>query len=98
MDISYPSDETPENNILRLIAFISKCLLEVERRYSNIQWETLALLHGIEKFHHYCFAKEASMITDQKPLVAILQIWSHIVTEITVHTTQNSPIQSKHTT
>ena len=30
------------------------------------------ILHGLEKFHHYCFARVACIISDQKPLVAIL--------------------------
>ena len=30
------------------------------------------MLHGLEKFHHYCFAYEVHIITDNKPLVAIM--------------------------
>ena len=28
------------------------------------------MLHGLEKFHHYCFAKEVNVTTDHRPLVA----------------------------
>ena len=38
--------------------------------YSNIEWEVSDTLHGLGKFHHYCLAKEAHVITDHKPLVA----------------------------
>ena len=38
------------------------------------------------KFHHYCFARKVSIITDNKPLVAILKRHGNTVTE----TTQNS--------
>ena len=31
------------------------------------------ILHGLEKFHHYCFAREVSIITDHKPLLAIFK-------------------------
>ena len=37
---------------------------------SNIKREVLGILHGLEKFHHCCFAWELLIITDHKPLVA----------------------------
>ena len=40
-----------------------------ERRYSNIDVEVLAILPSIEKFYHYCFAREVNIITDHKTLV-----------------------------
>ena len=40
-----------------------------ECRYSNIKCEALGILHGLEKFHHYCFGREVLVITDHKPLV-----------------------------
>ena len=40
--------------------------------YSNIEQKALGMLHGLEKFQHYCFAKEVCKITDLKPLVAML--------------------------
>ena len=33
--------------------------------------KSLAILHGLEKFHHYCFAREVTIITDYNPLVEI---------------------------
>ena len=45
----------PQNITLQPIAFTSKSLTGVEWRYSNIKWEALGILHGLEKFHHYCF-------------------------------------------
>ena len=32
------------------------------------------MLHGLEKFHHYCFARKMCIITDHKPLGAILSM------------------------
>ena len=52
---------------------MSKSLTSAETHYSNIEREVLGMLHGPEISHHYCFACEVSMITDQEPLVAILR-------------------------
>ena len=48
-------DTAPDNTILCPIAFESKCLTSAEQRYHNIEHEMLGILHGLEKFHHYCF-------------------------------------------
>ena len=61
----------PNNTILHPITFASKSLTGTEWRYSNIEREALDILHGLEKFHHYCFAREVHIITNHKPLVAI---------------------------
>ena len=45
----------PHNITLCPIAFTSKGLTGVEQGYSNIECEALGILHGLEKFHHYCF-------------------------------------------
>ena len=63
----------PDNTILHPIAFASKSLTGTECRYSNIEREALGILHGLEKFHHYCFAREVHIITDHKPLVTIFK-------------------------
>ena len=68
---SYHRDEAPDNNILRTVTFLSKSLSALERRYSNIEREALATLHGLEKFQHYCFCGEVNIITDHKPQVAV---------------------------
>ena len=63
----------PDNTILCPTSFASKSLTGAEYRYSNIERETLGILHGLEKFHHSCFAREVHIITDHKPLVAIFK-------------------------
>ena len=40
--------------------------------YSKIEREGLGIPHGVEKFYHYCFAHEVHVITEHKPLVAIM--------------------------
>ena len=47
-------DMVPDNTILCPIAFASKSLTDAEHRYSNIERETLDILHGLKRFHHYC--------------------------------------------
>ena len=64
-------DEVPDNVTLCPTTFASKSLLSAEQCYSNIEQEALGKLHGLEKFHHYCFAKEVCVISDHKALVAI---------------------------
>ena len=47
-----------------------------------------------KKLHHYCFAREVSIITDHKTLVAILKKrCSNTITETTANSTQNTQIQ-----
>ena len=58
---------------LQPIAFASKSLTSTEHRYSNLEREALGILHHLEKFHHYCFTRDVTVITDHKPLVAIFK-------------------------
>ena len=62
----------PDNTNLHPIAFASKSLTGAEQRYSNIKQGALGILHGLEKFHHYCFGREVLIITDHK-LVSIFK-------------------------
>ena len=62
-----------DNTILCPIAFASKSLTGAEDRYSNIRREVLGILYGLKKFHHYCFMREISLITNYKPLVSIFK-------------------------
>ena len=76
------------------IAFVSKSLKGAEHRYSNIEHEALSFLHGLEKFHHYCFGREVLVITDHKLLVSIFKKrCGHTVTMHPAHTTNNPSIQ-----
>ena len=69
-NMSCHRDEVQDNGILRPIAFASKSLNGAENRYSSIEREALGILYGLEKFHHYCFAREVSIIMNHKPFVA----------------------------
>ena len=65
-------DEVPDNETLSQIAFASKSLSSTGWWYRNIERKALGILHRLKKFDHYCFAKEVYVITDHKPLVAMV--------------------------
>ena len=52
----YPRNEAPYNTTLWPIALSSKSLKSMETHYSTIERQTPGILHGLEKFHHYCFS------------------------------------------
>ena len=69
----YQKDTAPDNTILCPIAFVSKSLTGAKQRYSNIKCKVLGILHGLEKFHHYCCGGEVLVITDHKLMVSIFK-------------------------
>lgn len=56
-----------------IVAYISRTLSETERRYSQIEKETLALTWAAERFYEYITGIKIIMETDHKPLLQILQ-------------------------
>ena len=70
---SCPKDKAPDNSILKPIMFAGKSLPSAERRCSNIKREALGILHGLRKIHHYCFAREVSIIPDHRLLIAVFK-------------------------
>ena len=54
------------------VAFASKSLTPAETNYSNIEGECLAIVHGIQRFHHYLYGRSFTIISDHKPLEVIL--------------------------
>ena len=63
----------PDNTILCPITFVSKSLMGAECRYSNIKCKALGILHGLDKFHHYCFSREVLIITDHKLILSMFK-------------------------
>ena len=61
---SCPKDKASKNSILRPIVFARKRLSSAEGRYSNNEREALGIQNALEKFHHYCFVREVSIVTD----------------------------------
>ena len=52
----------------RVIGYASRCLSDVERRYSQTEKEALALVWACERFNMYVFGREFELETDHKPL------------------------------
>lgn len=55
----------------RIIAYASRCLTDVERRYSQTEKEALAIVWACEKFHPYVYGLHFELHTDHKPLQTI---------------------------
>jgi hypothetical protein len=55
------------------VAFASKAMTDTEQRYSNIEREMLAIVFGLERFHHYVYGRKVRVETDHKPLEAIVK-------------------------
>ena len=53
------------------VAYVSKKLLDRERRYSVIERECLAIVFAIRKFEKYLYGKEFTLQTDHQPLAYI---------------------------
>lgn len=51
----------------RTIAYGSRSLTEVEKRYSQTEREGLAIIWGVEHFHQYLYGGMFTIITDHKP-------------------------------
>ena len=54
------------------VAYSSRSLSPAEKNYAQIEKEMLAIVYGLEKFHHYTFGRQIKIITDHKPLVSIV--------------------------
>ena len=61
----YPNgDEKP-------IANVSKLLSASQRKYSQIQKESLSIVFALKKFFQYLYGRRFIIVTDHKPLVTL---------------------------
>ena len=61
---------------LRPISYASRALTSVERRYSQIERESLAILFAIQRFRNYLYGIKFDVITDHKPLVTMFSVFN----------------------
>ena len=57
-----------DNEDVRIIAYASRSLSDVERRYSQLEKECLAMVYGCEKFHIYLYGRKFLIDSDAKAL------------------------------
>ena len=56
----------------RPIQFASRSLTKTERKYPQIEREALAIVFALRKFYMYIYGRRFTLITDNKPLTALL--------------------------
>ena len=55
------------------LAYISHALTDTETQYAQIEKELLAVVYACERFHQYTFGRQITVLTDHRPLEAIMQ-------------------------
>ena len=66
--------QVDHENKVNVIAYASRALTPVEKRYSQTEKEALSIVWGCEHFHLYLYGSQFTLITDHKPLELI---WSN---------------------
>ena len=66
------AQHTPGQTDRKIVAYISRSLSDVERRYSQTEKEALAIVWAMEKLYLYLSGGHFTLITDCKPIEMIL--------------------------
>ena len=54
------------------VAYASRTLNDIEKRYSQLDKEALAIIFGVKRFHHYLYGRQFAIVSDHKPLQYLL--------------------------
>ena len=65
------SQKSKESDDEKVVAYASRALTDVEKRYSRTEKEALAIVWSIEHFHFFLYGQQFTLITDHKPLEVI---------------------------
>jgi len=65
------AQQTKGSGDYHVLAYASRALTSVEKRYSQTEKEALSIVWAIEHFHLYLFGHPFTLITDHKPLETI---------------------------
>jgi hypothetical protein len=57
-----------EDRSERPVAYMSRTLAPEERRYSQLDKETLAIIFGVKTLHNYLFGRTLTLVSDHKQL------------------------------
>ena len=63
--------EKPHSDDCGIVAYASRALSPVEKRYSQTEKEALSIVWAVEHFHLFIYGKPFKLITDHKPLEVI---------------------------
>jgi len=63
---------TPGQDDRKVIAYVSRSLTPVERRYSQTEREALAIVWAVARLHTYLYGSSFTLYTDCKPIELIL--------------------------
>lgn len=66
------TQKVPGSDERHVVAYVSRALSDVERRYSQTEREALAIVWAIERLHIYLYGGHFKLITDCKPVELIL--------------------------
>ena len=61
-----------EDGTEKPIAYASRTLNDIEKRYSQLDKEALAITFGVKRFHHYVYGRQFAIVSDHKPLQYLL--------------------------
>ena len=59
------------DNQMRPVAYASRSLTDVEKRYAQIEREALAVLYRLQKMHTNIYGRHVTVATDHKPLLGV---------------------------